>query len=121
MPPHTNFDCTTIGLVVNPLFPYLGDNPDGMVTCTCCVSGVIEITFLHPNTLNCKPHLCLGEVGMVASYAYYTQVQGQLLITEKQLGALLYEPQSSTSIPMHQIHKETFEETNYVDYTYMIP
>ena len=58
---------------------------------------------------------------MVASYAYYTQVQRQLLITEKQLGALLYEPQSSTSIPMHQIHKETFEETNYVDYTYMTP
>ena len=47
---------------------------------------------------------------------YYTQVQGQLLITKKQFGALLYELQRSTSIPIHQIHKEAFEETNYVDY-----
>lgn len=31
-------DCTTVGLTVNPLFPYLGASPDGMVMYTCCGS-----------------------------------------------------------------------------------
>ena len=41
---HINFDCITVGLIVNPLFPYLGvSSPNGMVTCTCCEIGDIEI------------------------------------------------------------------------------
>lgn len=31
-----------------------------------------------------KPQSCLAEVGMAMSQAYYTQVQGQLLITGKE-------------------------------------
>ena len=51
---------------------------------------------------------------MVASYTYYTQVQGQLLITEKQFSAMLYLAQRSTSIPRHENHREGFEETNFI-------
>ena len=51
---------------------------------------------------------------MVTSYAYYTQVQGQLLITEKQFGPLLYLAQKATSIPRHQNHMESFEEARLI-------
>ena len=37
---------------------------------------------VHPNTLKTIPWSCLGE--MATLHAYYTQVQGQLLITERQ-------------------------------------
>ena len=91
MSSHTNFECIPVGLVINPLFPYLGASPDGLIKCECCHgSGLIEIKCpcsirdAHPNTLRCKPQSCLGEVGMAMSHAYYTQVQGQLLITGKE-------------------------------------
>ena len=44
---HTNFDLNTSRLVVNPLFPYLCASPDGMVMCTCCISGAMEIKCPH--------------------------------------------------------------------------
>ena len=47
---------------------------------------------------------------MLASYAYHTQLQEQLLITEKQFGAFLYGPRRSMSAPRHQINRESFEE-----------
>ena len=31
------------GLVINPLYPYLGATPDGFVYCDCCGYGVLEI------------------------------------------------------------------------------
>ena len=45
---------------------------------------------LHPNTLKGELQSCLGEMGMFASYFYYTQVQGRLLNTKKQFDALLH-------------------------------
>ena len=43
---HQDFEYATAGLVVNPLFPYLGATPDGFVTCHCCGDGLIEINDL---------------------------------------------------------------------------
>ena len=40
---HTNFKCTLAGLVINPLYPYLGASPDGFVSCDCCDEAAIEI------------------------------------------------------------------------------
>ena len=37
------FQYTTAGLVVNPLYPYLGATPDGLIKCQCYEDGLIEI------------------------------------------------------------------------------
>jgi len=91
MSSHIDFECTSVGLVVNPVFPHLGASPDGLVTCKCCHgSGLVELKCpysvrnAHPNTLREKSQSCLSEVGMATSHSYYTQVQGQLLITGKE-------------------------------------
>ena len=43
MSSHSQFEYTTAGLVVNPLFPHLGASPDGFVECSCCGKGLVEI------------------------------------------------------------------------------
>ena len=40
---HEGFQYATAGLVVNPLYPYLGATPDGLIKCHCCGEGLIEI------------------------------------------------------------------------------
>ena len=40
---HNNLQVHSSGLVINLLYPYLGASPDGMVSCECCVDGLIEI------------------------------------------------------------------------------
>lgn len=86
---HENFRCTTAGLVINPQYPHLGATPDGFVTCTCCGEGLVEIECpfsgkdSHPDVLKSKKNSFLNAHGLLTSHKYYTQVQGQLLITEK--------------------------------------
>lgn len=31
------------GMVINPLWPFIGASPDGTITCKCCGRGVLEI------------------------------------------------------------------------------
>ena len=31
------------GLVINPQWPFIGTLPDGIISCTCCGTGVLEI------------------------------------------------------------------------------
>jgi len=76
---------------VYPLYPHLGASPDGLVQCDCCPGkGLIEIKCpfaaedLHPNDLRGKPQLCLGVSGIITSHAYFTQIQGQLVIADRQ-------------------------------------
>ena len=40
---HDNFQIELSGFVINPDFPYIGATPDGMVSCDCCGSGIVEI------------------------------------------------------------------------------
>ena len=86
---HENFKCTTAGLVVNPQYPHLGATPDGFVTCTCCRDGLVEIQCpfsakdSHPDILRSQKSSFLNARGLIISHKYYTQVQGQLLITDK--------------------------------------
>ena len=90
MQSHISFKCTNAGLVVNPLFPHVGASPDGFIHCDCCGKGLVEIKCpysakdIHPNDLRGKPRSCLGENSVVRSHAYFTQIQGQLVITERQ-------------------------------------
>lgn len=82
-------DC---GLVVDPQFSCLGASPDGLVTCDCHNSSVLEIKcpYKYRNQLpTCKealadPSYCLkvqsGRIHLTKSHKYYHQVQGQIAL-----------------------------------------
>lgn len=40
---HTSFEIKECGLVIDPMFPFLGATPDGLVTCACCGNGTLEV------------------------------------------------------------------------------
>ena len=40
---HAGISVVDCGLVINPEWPHLGASPDGIVQCTCCGKGVLEI------------------------------------------------------------------------------
>nr|XP_054755271.1 uncharacterized protein LOC129261235 [Lytechinus pictus] len=40
---HENFSLHESGLVINPKYPHLGASPDGVVSCDCCGTGVVEV------------------------------------------------------------------------------
>ena len=87
---HESFCCKSSGLVVNPLYPHLIASPDGIISCICCGTGLLEIKCpfngndSHPDSLQNKKRSFLNSQGLVRSHKYYTQIQGQLLICDKQ-------------------------------------
>ena len=90
---HESFTCDLSGLVVNQDDPFIGASPDGLVHCTCCGDGCLEIkcpfkyTNENPTTaasLDTKNFTLINEkVAMKrdASSPYYTQIQCQLAAT----------------------------------------
>ena len=40
---HTNFEIAETGLIIEPLYPFMGASPDAVVSCTCCGNGVLEV------------------------------------------------------------------------------
>ena len=86
---HQDFECTQAGLVINPFYPHLGASPDGFTQCHCCGQGILEIKCpfsgkeCHPNDLKGKKGFFLYQHGLIQSNRYYTQVQGQLMVCEK--------------------------------------
>ena len=40
---HVNHSVDLSGVILNPDFPYLGASPDGIVNCSCCGVGCLEI------------------------------------------------------------------------------
>jgi len=40
---HESFEISDAGLYINPIAPHLGASPDGMVSCSCCGPGSLEI------------------------------------------------------------------------------
>ena len=93
---HQGFSCTKSGLIINPLYPHLGASLDGFISCSCCGDGLVEIKCPysvkddHPDVLRVKPKTFLNEHGFVMTHKYYTQVQGQLLVSEKKNVILWY-------------------------------
>ena len=40
---HTNFEIANTGLIIEPLYPFMGASPDAVISCTCCGRGVLEM------------------------------------------------------------------------------
>lgn len=88
---HNNFGGSTVGLCLNPKYPYFGASPDALIECYCCGMGSVEI----------KCPYCAKDIGLAESnvlkkvglkeiegkkmldhnHTYYYQIQMQLAIT----------------------------------------
>lgn len=81
---HEGFNVIRSGLVINPEFPHMGASPDGVVSCTCCGKGIVEIKC--PWSLKDKAFkdlentskFSIKDGGLKKNHAYYIQVQAQL-------------------------------------------
>ena len=81
------------GLTVNPQFPFLGTSVDGLVSCSTCGEGILEIKspYVHRNQ---TPQECAADDGFCSRlvdghlrlkdhHNYTYQVMGQMAITRK--------------------------------------
>ena len=80
------------GLHINPQYPHLGASPDGLISCSCCGNGLLEIKCpyskrnLDPTQIvDSSFYLKPTESGLKLSkvHDYYHQVQGQMTICER--------------------------------------
>jgi len=83
---HNNFTCNLTVLWINPLYPHLGVNPDGVTSCSCHGQGVLEIkcpySARNADFLTNKACNFLTDAGYLnRKHHYYTQIQGQLMIS----------------------------------------
>lgn len=81
---HKNFKLKTVGLTVKADQPYLAASPDGVWSCDCCGSGVLEIKcpFKYREGLQgseLDADFCLdSHLELRKSHPYYAQVQLQM-------------------------------------------
>ena len=88
---HPGFNCSAMGLVINPKYPHLGASPDGRITCDCCGMGILEIKCPYkyrdciPTDID-DPAFCIQRTpdGLMlnSNHQYYYQVQLQLVLCE---------------------------------------
>ena len=87
---HKTFFVIKSGLILHPSYPFFGATPDGIVNCSCCGSGVLEIkcpfrcknkSFKDATT---QGSFCLEEddsgLRLKVDHAYYYQVQLQMKV-----------------------------------------
>ena len=80
-PLHTNFEYRDSGFIIHRDYPYVGASPDGIVQCSCCGYGVLEIKCPYcirdqdPNQAS-----CLEDGKLSPKHSYYYQIQTQLSV-----------------------------------------
>ena len=91
---HVDFECTSIGLVIDNEYPRLGASPDAKFHCSCCNFGVVGIKcphFLRHSMLSQvtldkeKEFYITYERGMYTlnkKQQYFTQVQLEMRVTK---------------------------------------
>ena len=110
---HSSLQIKATGLHVSPKYPHLGASPDGLLTCTCCGDGLLEIKC--PYSLR---HTTLNSAGkdfylkrtpdglkLSTSHACYYQVQGQLEICDRLYGDFVC--WTPNSIHIERIYRNT--------------
>ena len=87
---HLNFSITKLGLIINPGLPWVGASPDGVVTCDCHGTGVLEIKC--PFNANGRafrdcvsdPRFCLTMtaegMALKPDHSYMYQLQTQMCV-----------------------------------------
>ncbi|XP_060785079.1 uncharacterized protein LOC132891482 isoform X2 [Neoarius graeffei] len=87
---HRDFTVQECGLFLSKEYPYLGASPDGIVECTCCGKGCVEIKCPccvkdEDMDVSEKSTFCLGKddegnLFLKKDHAYYFQIQSQMNI-----------------------------------------
>ena len=87
---HTDSVCQGSGLFLSTEYPMFGASPDGLVQCTCCGEGLVEIkcpyTLRESSDFGKLAWMCLVDdilYGLSRSHRHYFQVQMQLFVTNK--------------------------------------
>ena len=86
---HDDFEVSKSGLFLSCDWPFIGASPDGLVNCSCCGKGVVEIKcsycyrFDSVEKVATDRQSCLvvdadGVLHLSTSHAYYYQVQTQI-------------------------------------------
>ena len=79
---------------MNSSYPHLGATPDRIINCDCCGDGVIEIKCPYKHRDKHLHHVAdpqfylkrnnNGELHLCRNHEYYSQIQGQLAVCEKE-------------------------------------
>jgi len=85
---HSNFNCSASGLLISEKHPFFGATADGVVNCSCCGVGTLEIKcpFKHKNisvqeAASSDKGFCLTtDMKLKTSHRYFTQIQFQMLV-----------------------------------------
>ena len=88
------FECRLSSFAIDPERPYLGASADGIATCKCCPSRVVEIKcpYKHRDVRQMEaarsdPGFCLDKEGILkATHSYYTPVQLQMHVNRMNMG-----------------------------------
>ena len=84
---HTDFKYTPAGIFVRSKYPHLSASPDGLVQCTCCGKGTLEVKcpYKYKDGLpssNSDTRFCLdSNFSLKVTHEYYTQVQMHMFAT----------------------------------------
>ena len=90
---HVDFEVQKAGLLISTKYPFLGATPDGIVSCSCCGTGLLEVKcpFKYRDSNPCEIndtsfYLQIepdGTKSLNQAHDYYYQVQGQMAIWSK--------------------------------------
>lgn len=88
---HTEGTVSKCGLVIDEKRPFLGASPDGIVDCSCCGRGVIEIKCPYKfrelslqSALTDDSFSLREDYSLKCTHKYYAQVQLQMLVCDVQ-------------------------------------
>ncbi len=87
---HADFSCTQVGFIIDHNNPFLGASPDGVINCSCCGKGVLEIKcpYKHKQSsvaeavLNDRSFFVDQNMELKRSHRYFSQVQLQMLVVQ---------------------------------------
>ncbi|CAG9772931.1 unnamed protein product [Ceutorhynchus assimilis] len=91
---HTNFMLSASGFIICQKHPEVAASPDGLVSCSCCGLGCVEVKcpYLLADATSfedfaSKKHTCLifneNEYSLDRSHCYYYQMQCQMFVTQR--------------------------------------
>ena len=85
---HLDFQLAKNGLIITTEFPFIGAFPDGLVLCSCCGKGCVEIkcafnqrdNYIFDNFYLTKMN---NSMKLSVIHQYYHQIQTQIHVTKK--------------------------------------
>ena len=110
---HDNFKLSDTGLFIDHTNPFLGASPDGMVECSCCHKGVVEIKC--PNCYNQdlpddnNAFYMINQKGtwfLKRDHMYYYQVQLQLHVCDVSYASFVVWTESTVAIERIEMDNE---------------